>query len=228
MANPGRRAPAVRAGALVVLGALLAVGAGAGCYVPHFLVWLFKPDQITRSVKAEYDLKAERLVIVPYAGTDILFTYPTVPIEVSQELVYAIARDLGGRVKTVVHPVEVVRWQESTLEWPNMSLDRIAREFGADTLLYVELERYTMVEEGSANLFRGRAKARIQVVKPDAESNPVYETVVEVTFPENRPVGVLETSERVMRRGTNLLFARDLVRKFYDHKVEVQGGGGEP
>lgn len=79
-----------------MLGALVAVGAGAGCYVPHFLVWLFKPDQITRSVKAEYDLKAECLVIVPYAGTDILFTYPTVPIEVSQELVYAIVRDLGG------------------------------------------------------------------------------------------------------------------------------------
>ena len=31
-----------------------------------------------------------------------------------------------------------------------------------------------------------------------------------------------------MRRGTNLLFARDVIRKFYDHKVEVRGGGGEP
>ena len=220
----GRRFSVRRSGALVVLGALVAAGMSAGCYVPHFLVWLFKPDQITRSVKAEYDLRAERLLIVPYAGTDILFTYPTAPIEISQELVYAIARNLEGRVKTVVHPVEVVRWQEGTLEWPNMTLEEVAAEFRADTLLYVELERYTMVEEGSANLFRGRAKARVQVVKADAEVNPVYETLVEVLFPEDRPVGVLETSERVMQRGTNLLFARDVIRKFYDHKVEVKGG----
>ena len=226
MGRQGRRAFAFRAGALVVLGAVLA--SSAGCYVPHFLVWLLGPREITKTVKSEYDLKAERLIIVCYAGTDILFAYPTVPLEISQELVYAIARDLDDRVKTIVHPVEVVRWQEGTLEWPNMSLDQIAREFQADALLYVELERYTMVEEGSANLFRGRAKARIQVVRPDAEANPVYETTVEVTFPEERPVGVLETSERVMRRGTNLLFARDVIRKFYDHKVEVRGGGGEP
>ena len=213
----GRRAAAL------TLVASLAI-ASSGCYLPHFFVWLFKPEKFTKAVKAEYSLRAERLVIVPYAGTDILFTYPTVPIEVSRELIYQITQNLGGRVKTMVHPVEVVRWQESTLEWPNMPLEEIAKHFEADTLLYVELSRYTMVEERSANLFRGRVKARIQVVKPDAERNPVYETMVEVTFPEDRPVGVLETSEQVIRRGSNILFAREVVRKFYDHKVEVKGG----
>jgi hypothetical protein len=212
------------AGAALVLMGLVAAGSSAGCYVPHFLVWLFKPDKITKSVKEEYHLEADRLVIVPYVGTDILFTYPAAPIEVSGELVNAIARDLKGRVKTIIHPVEVVRWQESTLEWPTMSLERIAEEFQADTLLYVELGRYTMVEERSANLFRGRAKARIEVVKVGAEHNPVYDAVVEVIFPEDQPVGVLETSERVIRQGTNILLARDILRKFHDHKIEVRGG----
>jgi hypothetical protein len=209
--------------ASVAAAAVLALTAG-GCYVPHFFVWLFKPDKMTTPVKEEYHLEAERLVILPYAGTDILFTYPAVPVEISQELVYAIVRDLGGRVKTIVHPVEVVRWQESTLEWPNMSLERIAKEFQADTLLYVELERYTMVEEGSANLFRGRVKARLEVVKVGAEHNPVYDATVETTYPEDVPVGVMGTTERVIRRYTNFFFARDVIRKFYDHKVEVKGG----
>jgi len=187
-------------------------------------VWLFKPDKIMTPVKEEYHLEAERLVILPYAGTDILFTYPAVPLEISQEIVYAIARDLGGRIKTIVHPVEVVRWQESTLEWPNMSLERIAKEFQADTLLYVELERYTMVEERSANLFRGRVKARLEVVKVGAEHNPVYDATVETTYPEDVPVGVMGTTERVIRQYTNFHFARDVIRKFYDHKVEAKGG----
>jgi len=81
-----------------------------------------------------------------------------------------------------------------------------------------------MVEERSANLFRGRVRARVQVVKVDAEHNPVYATTVETVVPEDQPVSVLGTSERIIRQATNLMFARDVVRKFHDHKVEVKGG----
>ncbi len=214
-----RRSIGWAAAAVVALGL-----ASAGCYAPHFFVWLFKPDKIMTPVKEEYHLEAERLVILPYAGTDILFTYPAVPLEISQELVYAIVRNLGGRVKTIVHPVEVVRWQESTLEWPNMSLERIAKVFQADTLLYVELDPSAVVGEGAANLFRGRVKARLEVVKVGAEHNPVYDATVETTYPEDVPVGILGTTERVIRQYTNFHFARDVIRKFYDHKVEVKGG----
>jgi hypothetical protein len=62
------------------------------------------------------------------------------------------------------------------------------------------------------------------VVKADAERNPVYETVVETVFPEDRPVGVLEISERKIRAGVTMMFARDAVRKFYGHEIEVKGG----
>jgi len=178
-----------------------------------------------KEVKAEYPLESARLVIVPYAGTDVLFTYPMAPIEIGQALVNEIGQHFSDRVKTIVHPVRVVRWQESTLDWPNMSLVEIGEHFQADTVLYVELERYTMVEERSANLFRGRARARVQVVKVEDEHNPVYETVVETVVPEDRPVSVLGTSERMIRQATNLVFAREVVWKFYDHKVEVKGGG---
>jgi len=222
VAQAWRRLFARAAGAALVLMGLVAAGSSTGCQ--WLFAWAVAPRHPTQTVKAEYNLEAERLVIVPYVGTDTLFTYPAAPLEVSGELVSAIARDLKGRVKTIVHPVEVVRWQESTLEWPTMSLERIAEEFQADTLLYVELGRYTMVEERSANLFRGRAKARIEVVKVGAEHNPVYDAVVEVIFPEDQPVGVLETSERVIRQGTNILLARDILRKFHDHKIEVKGG----
>jgi len=211
-------------------GAMLAILVGlsgwltCGCYAGHFFAWLVAPRHPQQTVKAEYPLEAECLVIIPYAGTDILFNDPTAPVEVSRDFISAIIQNLGQRVKTIVHPVQVARWQESNLEWPNMSLVDIGRTFKADTVLYVELEQYTMFEERSANLFRGRVRAHVRVVKTAAEHNPVYETTVETLFPEDRPVGVLETSERVIRAGTNATFARDVVRKFYDHKVEVKGG----
>ncbi|KPK50998.1 MAG: hypothetical protein AMK72_00900 [Planctomycetes bacterium SM23_25] len=213
--------PRRRMAAVLVALALTA----SGCQVPvQFLVWAFAPRHPKKTIKAEYDLRAERLAIVPYAGTDILFTYPAAPIEVSRDLVNELVGQCKDRVKTIVHPVEVVRWQESNLEWPNMTLEDIAKAFQADTVLYVELEQYTMIEERSANLFRGRVRARVQVVKADGARNPVYETTVETVFPEDRPVGVLEESERRIRAAVTRFFARDVIRKFYDHEVPDQGG----
>jgi hypothetical protein len=213
---------AARAAGGLALGAF-ALGAG-GCYAGHFLSWMIAPRHPTKKVAAEYALDADRLVIVTYAGTDILFSYPTAPLEVSRDIVNELLVNLPKRAREIVHPVQVVQWQESNLEWPNMGLEDVARTFSADTLLYVELERYTMIEERSANLFRGRIRARVQAVQTGAGRNPVYETIVEETFPKDRPVGVLETSERTIRTGVTRFFARSLVRKFYDHEVEVQGG----
>jgi len=206
------------------LASLLALVALSACGCHWLFAWMVADRHPKEQIKAEYALKAERLVIVTYAGTEILFDDPTAPLEVSYNITNEILRSLSSSVKTVVRPEQVVRWQESTLEWPNMSLVDIAKTFQADTLLYVELERYTLMEDRSANLFRGRVRARIQVAEAAATRNPVYETTIETLFPEDRPVGVLETSDRTIRTGTNIFFARAVIDKFRDHEVEVKGG----
>jgi len=206
---------------LAVAGAMVAAVAG-GCYLPHLFVALTKPEE-KKTIKAEHHLAAERLVIVVYAGTDVLFTYPTAPLEINRDLVNEILAHLAPKVKQIVHPVEVVRWQESNLEWTTMSPVDIAKTFKVDTMLYVELEQYSTVEERSANLFRGHVRANVQVVKPAADSNPVYRTSVEVLFPEDRPIGVVE-NENLIRAGTSIVFARTVIGKFYDREVVVKGG----
>jgi hypothetical protein len=219
-----RRRQGLFRGVVLVLVAVGAAGA-CGCHLPHFFVWLFADRHPTVKVEAEYELEAERLVIIPYAGTDILFTYSEVPVEIAADLINQIRGHIPGRVKTIIHPVEVNRWQESNLDWPNYSLKDIARTFAADTVLYVELERYSLFDERSANLYHGRVRARLQVAKAEAARNPVWEDTIEVTFPPDRPIGVLDTTERRMRQGTNLQFAIEVIRKFYDHEVEAKGGG---
>lgn len=212
----------MRAAILVAALALTATG----CQIPgQFFAWAFAPRHPKQTVKAEYELKAERLVIVPYVGTDVLFSYPAAPLEISTDIVHEILLRIPDRVKMIIHPVQVIQWQESNLEWPSMSLVRVAEMFQADTLMYVEVERYSMIEERSANLFRGRIKARVQVVETTAARNPVWEDLVEMTFPEDSPVGVLDVSERTIRAGVTRLFAREVVRRFHDHEIEAKGGG---
>lgn len=210
--------------AILLLVLALAVAA-SGCHIPGvFFAWLAAPRHPKKTIEAEYKLESERLLIVVYAGTDILFKYPTAPLEVSYDLVNEACLYLAPGVKTVVRPVDVVRWQESNLEWPNMALEDIAKVFEADTVLYVELEQYSMIEERSANLLRGRVNGRVQVAKVDAERNPTFEATVATVFPEDRPVGVLQDSERKLRAVATRMFARDVIRKFHDYEVEVKGG----
>jgi hypothetical protein len=179
-----------------------------------------------KEVKAEYDLAADRLVIIPYASTEVLFTDSTLSVEISYNMVNQIVGHLGPKkIKTIVNPVEVNRWQESTLEWSNMSLADMGKAFGADTVLYVELEHYSTLEERSANLYRGHVSARVQVASLKATQNPVYTTTVETIYPENMPVGVTGTTESAVRRATNLVFAEQVIQKFYTHQVEIVGGG---
>jgi len=206
----------------LVLAALASAAlAAGGCQMIPFL---FAPRHPKQTIEAQHHLEAERLVIVPYVGNDVLFEFPTASIDISTSLMNQMAAYLRRDVRAVVHPVQVARWQEANLEWPNMALVDIAKAFQADALLYVEIERYTMVEEFSANLLRGHVRARIQVVRPEADRNPVFETSVETLFPEDRPVGVMEIPDRQLRQVTTRLFARDVVRLFHDYQVEIKGG----
>jgi len=206
---------------LLLLAAVATALAAGGCQMIPFL---FAPRHPKKTIKAQYHLEAERLVIIPYVSNDILFEYPTASIDIATAVMNHLGMHLNQDVHAVVHPLRVARWQEANLEWPNMSLEDIAKAFQADALLYVEVERYTMVEEFSANLLRGHVRARVQVVRPEADRNPVFETSVETLFPEDRPVGVMEVPERKLRQVTTQLFARDVVRPFYTYEVEVKGG----
>jgi len=202
--------------------ALAAVAGTGGCWLVPYFVQDRHPKE---TIKAEYPLEADRLIIIPYASTEVLFSDPRLPLEISRDLINEIAKRLGPkRVKIFINPVEVQRWQEANLEWPNISLVEMGKGFNADTVLYVELERYSLMEENSANLYRGRVRARIKVVQPAAPHNPVYETVVETVFPERAPVGVTSSTEQSVRTYTNLVFAENVVDKFIDHEVEIKGG----
>jgi hypothetical protein len=101
-----------RNAALASLLALAALGA-CGC---HWLyAWMVADRHPKEQIKAEYPLKAERLVIVTYAGTEILFNDPTASLEVSRDITNEILRSLPTAVKSIVHPAQVLHWQESTL-----------------------------------------------------------------------------------------------------------------
>lgn len=216
---------AVRRGLATLLLATIALSS-SGCYFKHLMSALFYPKNPTRTVQAEYELKADLLLILPYAGSDILFNYPTVPVEISQQIAMAIERQRKVQVKRIVNPARVQAFQDSNLDWPSMSLAEIGRRFKADKVLYIEFIRFSTLEPNSVNLLRGRVNARIEVIDVPERGNarPDYSADIEVILPKDHPVDVLQLSERRLFRETTRQFVDAVVKKFYTYKEKIEKG----
>ena len=209
--------------ALLLLLAVLALC--SGCGLPNLLVYPFADRDPKKSVPKEHDLRAEVLLILPYSGPQIRLEYPGANLTISNFLIQQIAEHLRGRVSGVVSPVQVIRYQQTDLDWENRSVQEIGRQFGADKVLYIEIRRLTLLEERSANLYRGRVKAHLRVVDVGADpaDAEVYEGDVSVVFPRDNPLATSQISRATMAQQVLHRFAVQTIWKFYDHK-ELMGG----
>ncbi len=208
--------------ALSALLVLLAWGT-AGCGIAHLMIYPWAPREAKKDVKSEHDLVAERLLILPYAPHDVQFNNPGVGRDLSNHMIREIRENLRGRVHRVINPAQVALYQQSNLDWPNLSVAEIGRQFKADKVLYVELNRFTMMEEDSANLFRGRVEATIRVVAParEAVSATLYEGQVAVTVPEDQPIGSIDISEAKFKQAVLYRTGQEIIWKFHDHSEKV-------
>ncbi|MBN2581485.1 MAG: hypothetical protein JXL80_00345 [Planctomycetes bacterium] len=210
----------------VVLASLLVVVALGlcGCGLAHLFAYPFASREGTVHVKGDYDLRADALLIFPYLGSEIQLEYPNAGLEISSFIYQELYANLKGRVRGVVNPQQVVRYQQTDLDWQNKSIQEIGREFGADKVLYIEVNRLTLMEEHSANLYRGRVKAHLQVVDVGSTTGEglLYESDVSVVVPKDNPLGTMQISSARIMTETLTQFAKETVWKFYDH--EEPGG----
>ncbi len=199
----------------------------SGCGVPNLFAYFLADRDPKKSVDKEHDLRAEVLLILPYSGPQIRLEHPGANLAISNFIIQQIAEHLRGRVSGVVSPVQVIRYQQTDLDWENRSVQEIGRQFGADKVLYIEIRRLTLLEERSANLYRGRVKAHLQVIDvgaglTDAE---LYEGDVSVIFPQDNPLATSQISRAAMQQQVLHRFAVETVWKFHDHKEPMRGAG---
>jgi hypothetical protein len=205
--------------ALLAVVVTVATAGLGGCGVGHLFLWPFAEREGLVRVKGEHDLRADVLLIFPYMGSDIQLEHPGAGLEISNYLFQEIYANLKGRVHGVVNPQQVIRYQQTNLDWQNKSIRDIGREFGADKVLYIEVNRLTLMEEHSANLYRGRLKAHMQVVDVAATGGDgvLYESSISVVVPKDNPLGTTQISGSRILAETLAQFARQATWKFYDH-----------
>lgn len=200
---------------LIALVALFFLG---GCNAFEFPLYVLFGGQ-KKTIPAEYEgLNNARTAIVIVAGPGVDFEYPYA----RHSLALWIANRLQEHVKGIefVSQDVVDRFQRENLDWYEIPVGELGREFQAQRILYVDLLTYTMLEEHSVNLLRGLIIGDVRVYDIDADAElPAYQTEISAVFPEHSPVPVSDEAWQKIPRMTMLAFAEKLAMKFFDHKV---------
>jgi len=194
----------------------------AGCNLLEFPAYVLF-GQRTRKVKAEYrHLKNERIALMVSAGPGIDFEYPYA----RTDLALACAQVFGQRVEGVrfVEQEEIEKFQSAHLDWATMGKAELADVFGVGHIIWLDLIQFTLREESSVNLLRGRVLSAVRVFdKHGAAPNvPSYQTEISVVVPDHGPLPVSDVALQGIYRQTMLRFADKLASKFYDHKVPIR------
>ncbi|MBN2210669.1 MAG: hypothetical protein JW709_04660 [Sedimentisphaerales bacterium] len=201
---------------LILLGLIIMV---AGCNILSYPLYVLFGEQ-QKTVKAEYSgLAGARTAIVVAVGPATEFEHPMVRSNLALASAYEIGREVKGA--TFVDQQAIERFQQEDLDWFYLPVLKIGQRFEAQRVLYLDIIEFTLEEENSVNLLRGRVTADVRVydmadAKPD---EPVYQTEVSVMFPTDNPVPMADMATRaILENQTVGEFAKALVKKFHDHK----------
>ena len=175
-----------------------------GCNVVLLLGYLIGgPPSIEPDFEKEtkYSLKGRNktVLVFCYAPTELKWDNEAVDQELSKHIAYRLN---GNKIK-VIDPDRVQAWLDKNPHWDKPA--QVGAAFGVDYVVYVDLHQYSLFEENSSNLYRGRADCNVSVIKMDEvpkdmrtdedvvrtrDGQEVYTKNVVSRYPEATPVAV--------------------------------------
>lgn len=198
------------------LAALLA--ASSGCSYLLFLGYLIggpptiEPDFDVQTKKSFTD-KDVTVAVVCYAPTDIRYSFEEIDYEVAK---FVSMRLVQHKIK-VVEPDRVRQWLDENKEWDKA--EEIGDYFKATYVVYIDLNEFSLYEDDSANLYRGRAEAVVSVWEMDESgtAEKIYTTEKISKFPVHQPIAASDESYQNFKSRYLARFSEELGRLFYEY-----------
>jgi len=188
-----------------------------GCKAFSYLAYVIFGGGQTK-VKAEYKgLKDRKIAIIVSTGPGVDFEYPYARTNVA----LATAKVISDHVKGAefVDQNEVEKFQMENLDWLSMPVKKIAQNLGVTRILYLDLFQFTMHEQSSVHLLRGRIQGSLRVYEINGKEQAAYNTETAIVWPEHSPVPMSDGALAQLQMESTVKFAEQLGQKFYDHKV---------
>ena len=208
---------ALRTGAWMVLAGAAAAGLG-GCAAFSWFVAQFAPPQ---EVKAEFKLPKDKKVLV--FVDDMLHEVNYAPIkgDLTEKLNSQLAEH---KIAANTIPYEQVQDLAARGDFNRLAVKEVGEKLGADVVIYVDIERFSLKENEASPLWRGELAGSVRVVDvkvgrlwpTDREKYPVPAVETPPTENASKTYGA-ELSRLLAEK-----LADRIAKLFYDHKVPVQ------
>lgn len=156
--------------------------------------------------------KGKKVAIICYAPDKVKWDFDKIDRELS---LYVSHRMTNHKIK-IIDPDAVNAWIEENPDWDKP--DELGEAAGADYVVFIELEEFSLYEENSSNLYRGRTKGMVSVYEMEEGSGEIiYTKDLDSKYPIHAPVA---TSEKSFYDFKSLYMSRlseEIGRLFYEH-----------
>lgn len=173
----------------------------------------------TRTIPSEYDgLKDKSFVVIVAADRLIQSSRPQEVARLTTLITQQLIENAGAA--GVVPTSFVLQYQYNHPRWVTQTYEELATHFGAERLVYVDLNEFRLNEPGNSYLWDGLATAMIGVVEADGPlpEEFAYSKRIAVTFPDAEGYGPTDYSEAMVIAVLEKRFVDRATWLFYEHE----------
>jgi hypothetical protein len=212
--------------AAIVFVASASLVATSGCD-PRSLAYFLQPFDPVIDPKGP-SLDEKKVVILCTVNAGALAEFPSLEKDLPREL--GTILKVKTKKMTLVNPDKVATWSEAHPSWTDPA--DAARDFGADMVIFLEIEQFQIQTPGDLNMVHGDSKVHIQVFEmqypKDSKDKPIkdqpkephsiYDEYAETGFPNRGPLPIDSGNSRASFRNTFLrVVAKDISWHFVPH-----------
>ncbi len=206
--------------------AALCAGAAlwSGCNLIAYPLYMAGSEK-TRKVPAEYgQLGGKTVCVWVWADDAIAFDFPHIPLEVADYARHYIVKNVKAKF---VDPLAVDRFRREEYDATSLSPVEVGRRFETDVVLFIQVLEFRTRPANSPNLFQGHISASCSLYDCTGQKalyspdRVLWSGQVQASYPARGPVSIMQANDVSIRAQVLTLFAQELARKFYEHRVKL-------
>lgn len=165
-----------------------------------------------------------KVAVVCFAPNDIKYNFDNIDNELAQYVSF----QLHTHKISVISPDLVKAWLEENKDWDKP--EEIGAYFKTSYVIYIDLNEFTLYEEGSAELYRGRAEAIVSVWKMDDDqehAEKIFSAEKVSKYPLHQATSSTDKSYNTFKGEYLTRLSDEIGRFFYEYLIsdEIASGG---
>ncbi len=153
------------------------------------------------------------VAVVCFAPPEVKWDFDEIDLEVAKYLTYRLVEH---HVK-VINPDRVRAWLDANPNWDKP--EEIGEAFDCKYVVYIDLHHYTLYEENSTQLYRGRCDGWVSVVEMsgDGSGEKIFSKELNSVYPRQVPRSTSEVSFMNFKRQYLSRLSEEIGWFFYEH-----------